>query len=792
MFKSIKLSLFVSFVAGFFYSTFAATLTVAKDGSGQFTTIMAAINAAGPGDVVQILDVATYPEQVTIDSTKNGLTLTSKDPTAMSKPRIVWRDTVNVRPKTYNESLIDSLITFQSNGALRLLCVRNVTIDGIAIDGGGPYCFGYAAIWNNRDPLQHGNGALALWKSGAIHVKNCTLSNAYFGICCFDYNMGGINGNPNPADNEPWKIVPLSGFGKTGNHILEYNRIHHNSVGLFFESCWDFGSTIRYNLFYENHHYSDAFAAEVKIKTSEGVNQPGGAIMFKDVMLSPLAIYNNTFWHNFLELIGHWKAGYHHLVFNNIFGQPYRYLADESVVTGATYMDICKCFRNRMNNCVFAAHAQAPDSLSVNIFNGMPQPDSVDGHAMPGGLITAANSFPAAAEIRWLETPFLSTDSASADFLVPDWNDTLVQRYIINKGWPASGVLDPDGSAADLGAISQGGGKPADVATIIPTMPVMISGNSAMVTFELSQRIGNMTAPTIKLHRWVGNLPYDMNAWSSNWAAGVITAANVNDVAVPTTPVVIGSNTYTFTMPAAQTTIYAFLEMIIEGTGSNSLPYTSTVGFIPFRKLDYKFVVDVLDPATDAVLAEVQAGDTVILRIRAYKADGTIFPNTVKPADVRLQSGFTLFSTDANPMVALTLPNGVPGTSVGSRSNVLFTHVPADGLESVIVSGQWINGTNVLPFLGSSADIKILPNQAKSVIPMANRNLKEFTVAFFDLRGRLIYTHTIRSSTPMFRPEKLVAQFKRSITPAVYLVQISEKGKQSSKPNHWVYKLMLR
>jgi hypothetical protein len=757
----------------------AATYTVSKDGSGQYTTIMAAIKVAGPGDIVQILDAAAYPEQVTIDSTKNGLTLCSKNPTDMNKPRIIWRDTVNVSPRNYEESLVDSQVTFQQNGAVQILAARGVTIDGIAIDGGGPYCFGHENVWENRYPLQHGNSALALFMSGAAHIKNCSISNAYFGIYCCDINQGGINAHPNPADNEPWKIVPLSGFGKTGNHVVECNRIHHNSVGIGFESSWDLGSTVRYNLMYENHHCSDAFAAEVKGKTSEGANQPGGAMMFKDVILSPLAIYNNTFWHNFLEFVGDWKAGYHHLVFNNIFGAPYRYLNNETIIN-STYMDICRCLPNRMHNCVFAAHTQAPDSLPVNIFNGMPRPDSVNGRSTPGGLITAANSFPASAEIRWLETPFKSTDTASADFLVPDWDDTLVQKYILNKGWTDAGVLDPDGSAADLGAITQAGGRPNDATIIIPTSPVMLSGNSATVNFTLSQRIGTMSAPLIKLHRWVGNLPYNADAWSSNWTAGIISAANITAIPASTKPMEAASNTYSFTVPA-QTTDYGFLEMIIEGMGAGNTPYASAAGFIPYRKLDYKFVVDVLD-AAGTVITEVRTGDTVILRIRSYTVDNIIFPNTVSPVEVRLQSGFMLLSTATDPPVALTLPSGVPGTSAGSRSNVMFTSVPPGGIEAVIVSGQWLNGSYFMPFLGCSNGIKILPGTSKTIVPFHRPfpSLREFTVTYYDLKGRTILSYTIHSSTPVTKPERMAQLMKRTLNPAVYLVQVREKGKNSS------------
>jgi hypothetical protein len=869
---------------------FGITYTVAKDGFGDFTTITAAVKKAQPGDIVKITDLSTYAEQVTIDSTKNGLTLTSKNPTDINKPKIVWRDMVNVGPRNYEESRIDSLWTYQWNGAVRVMNTRNITIDGIAIDGGSPFCFGYDSIWESRYPLQHGNCGLVLWKSGAIHVKNCSISNAYFGIYCSDDDLGGIFANPNPADNEPWNVVRLSGFGKTGNHIIEHNRIHDNSVGLSFESCWDLGSTIRYNCIYENHHYSDAFAVEVKSKTSEGPNQPGGAMMFKDVMITPFAIYNNTFWHNFLELIGNWKVGYHNLVFNNIFSQPYRYFSDETIVAASTYMEISPLFRNRMNNCVFAAHGRTPDSMPINIFIAMPQPDSVNGRSVPGGLITSMTSFPAAADIRWLETPFLSTDTANANFLVPNWNDTLIQRYISDKGWAGSGVRDPDGSPADLGALPQGGGRPMDVATIIPISPVLLTGNSAAVSLTLSNRIGSMTAPSIKLHRWIGNLPYDANAWSSAWAAGVISPANITSIPSQSTPVVIGSNAYSFAVPT-QTADYGFLEMVVEGTGSNTFTYTSTVGFIPYRKLGYKFSVDVLDKTSGAVLTQVRAGDTVVLLIRAYNADNTIFPNTVKPAVVRLQSGFTLYATDTNPAIALTLPQGVPGTTDGSRNNVMFTKIPAVGIESVVAVGQYVDGTKVMPFLGS-CNIKILPGDPEtvvfqdppsikfgavipiidqgisypgllyvydrfgnrvdqlakvnlsslqpnvgdiagtspvsittdakgsgifqvqvtngligqifliradlpgkqpdtarlkvgkmnSVIPL-NRNflpIREYIVTFYDLKGRTILSRTVKSSAPIRKLEHLASPLTYHLSQAIYLIQITEKGKLSS------------
>jgi hypothetical protein len=117
----------------------------------------------------------------------------------------------------------------------------------------------------------------------------------------------------------------MSGFGKTGNHLIENNRIHNNSFGIFFESTWDLGSVIRYNLIYENHHQTTAFASQVKNLTDEGSNQPGGAIAFKDHSLSPVAIYNNTFYKNYLIFVGHWRPALQCLVFNNIYSKPFSY-----------------------------------------------------------------------------------------------------------------------------------------------------------------------------------------------------------------------------------------------------------------------------------------------------------------------------------------------------------------------------------------------------------------------------------------------------------------------------------
>jgi hypothetical protein len=313
----------------------AANLRVSQ-AEGPYFKIMDAVNAAKPGDSVTIIDEEVYKEQVVIDSTKNGLVLRSENPTGKNRPVIMWTDTVAVLPKTcldaQNEELVNSSENagkyYDQNGALKVLRARGVTVDGIIIDGGKTYPFINEGVWGpigcagRTFDLFHGNAAISLWISGDITIRNCDMQNAYFGVNVKDRNIRGIFANPNPSDIERQNIIPLSGFGKTGNHLFENNRFHNNSWGIFFESAWDLGSVIKYNLFYENHHQTAEIATRVKGMGSEGQNQTGGAILFKDVPISPIAIYNNTFCTIRCISLHSGRLVQSHLVFNNIFGQP--------------------------------------------------------------------------------------------------------------------------------------------------------------------------------------------------------------------------------------------------------------------------------------------------------------------------------------------------------------------------------------------------------------------------------------------------------------------------------------
>ncbi len=739
----------------------AATFTVSKDGRGAYSTINAALQVAGPGDIIEILDAAVYAEQVTIDSTKNGLTLRSSNPLALRKPTIRFQDNQNQGPRTCQEALVPANITFDQNGALRLLRVRNVTIDGIGVDGVAPSPFGHAGVWGNgvdcngqKHPLFHGNGGIAIYVSGNITVRNSDISNAYFGISVKDRNEGGIFANVNPADLEKSNVVPLSGFGKTGNHVFEKNRIHHNSWAFFFESSWDLGSIARYNLIYENHHPSPQAAAAVKA-LPDGSHQPGGAFLFKDVMLSPMAIYNNTFWHNFVLFAGGYRPGAQHLIFNNIYAKPKEYLSQSASFSNPFHI-LDPYFVNRMHHSIYAAQIEAPqmqtqsvraqeydqtlqqqvvkDSLvpiyrSVRIMNNMGnvaqgnmtvditlpmssgplvKPTTVNSVNLPGGLIgSGTQAFPASANVRWYEIQFKSTDPESPDFLTPDWDNEVVKQYVKNGGWPAAGIYNSDGKVADIGAIPSVA-RHTDDYRVSPLSPVIINGTVATLTFDLSGLQGQMTAPKIKYIRLVRGIPVDLDGFGGKPTMVVPTPEVVNPSA---TTLQLGGNTLTVSGFAPITENYAFFEIIVEGTGSNGQPVTTNVGFLPYRKLDYRFLVEVYDVNGTTKLDEVTAGQPVRLRITPQNNDGSLFNNPINPVEVNLNSGHQLL-VPTQPPVPLNL------TEVLGIVNqaVTFTKVPSGGVEYVTVSGLWRNNNQSQAFFGASEGIRVLPGPPEKVV----------------------------------------------------------------------------
>ncbi len=733
--------------------SYSATWTVSKsDQQTHFSSIQAAINAAQPGDIIEITDFETYEEQITFDSTSN-ITLKSTNPLNRNKPVIKWQDRQNVGPTTCTEAQVSSKITFDRNGALRVISSKNIIIDGICVDGAGAYPFAYPGIWNCKDELFHGNAGIVVFTSGKVMIRNCEVRNAYFGIYMKDRNIGGIFAQKNPSDYDP--TPAYSGFGKTGLHIIEYNRIHSNSWGLFFESTWDQASTVRYNLIYSNYHNTETLAAITNLAGREF--QPGGAIQFKDGYLSPLAIYNNTFWNNYTIMSGHWKPGGQHIIFNNIYGKP-KYYWGTGYPSSPTFRDPWQvmdgqCFIYRSKHCLYSAQKQPPvvetrlhavpcaDSQAVsavgqvNIMNGIHNENITSGGKtveftcpdntiynidvfwakQPGALISSGTGpFPADAEMRWLETDelFQSTDPQNAGFLVPKWDDSLVVRFIKNKGWPEAGIRNSDGKIADIGAISSSSYRSPVLARIEPLRPVLIQDTDAKVEFNIEVLNGQMSNPRIKYLRWIEKLPSQSNA-AFGATLTPLQASAIRTINISGKTLTMGVNTLEFTIPprgADTTWNYGFFEMVIEGDGPNGTTVNSDVGFLPYRKMPFELKVQIQN-ASGEVLSSVQAGKPVKLSIKPYVPGWEELPVNYDITDMYVgpsMVGAELYDVNTNNPLYI---------SDYDQNKLYDVYFSKNGLETILASGICKTTEYMyIPFLGLSDPIKVLPGDPEKLI----------------------------------------------------------------------------
>ncbi|MDR0330453.1 MAG: hypothetical protein LBH93_01925, partial [Chitinispirillales bacterium] len=733
--------------------------------AGMYTTVQAAVNAAQPGQIIEIIDLETYKEQVTIDSTKHGITIRSKNPTGVAKPTIQWQDVTNRSPRNYEESKREGVGIGQSGnfstcGALRVIAAQGVIIDGIAVDGVEAAPFGWTGVWNQKDPLFHANAAIALANASGAVIRNCELKNAYFGVSVKDRNTGGVFGNPNPADNDV--TVPLSGFGKVGNHLMEHNRVHSNSLAFYFESAWDLGSTVRYNLVYDNYHTAKTKAAYAALPDSG--NRATGAFLFKDMILSPVAIYNNTFFRNYANFYADWKVGAPHLIFNNIYGRSI-----EPVGTRLQFVDamgIDNKFPYRMNNCLFSALAdlkadsvymdackvgydgqKVPAITQVRISNSFPNPPAGDtinclppiesqraysnSVIAPGGLLTDA-AIPAGANLRWLETSrsivgtddlFVSTNPASPDFLRPKWDHPLVMRFIKNKGWGSAGaagaanIRNSDGNTADIGAIPSTGQAPAAVARVKPSNVVLVSGRNATANFYITLESGEFNNPKISFLRWVAPLPYDSASVNAYWGASAVIPVpqlSISNITPPANAgLKVGNNTVSFTIPRAlgENDEYGFFEIVLEGTDARGNTVTSDVGFLPYRELDYVLDIAVYNRGTTEKVTDVTAGQVYTLHVTPKLKSGAIFTlGDLKEITYDLLSDAAAFMWNSGsqnhgqtPGTPLIYDTGVPGAT-GQKYDVVFRRA---GEETIMGAGLYDKNGQRLVFLGT-ADITVL------------------------------------------------------------------------------------
>lgn len=677
----------------------SATFTVSKSGNDNFSSVQTAINAAGAGDIIIIKDLATYDEQVTIDNTKTGLILRSLNPESVNKPVIRWKDTLNTGPINYKQFLDDKFCTYQKNGALRLLATHNVTVEGLIIDGGEPFAFGYENIFDQKDPLFHGNSAVTSYKSGQSVIRNCEMRNAYFGIALFDPNSRGVFYHENLIDPVPPHPDPdLS----TGSMIIEKNRIHNNSWGIYIGDQSNHGFTVRFNLIYSNYHTTKILN---RIKSLPGnEKQAGGAFFFWDVLLTPVTIHNNTFWNNFLLFARGWAAGFQHLIFNNIFSDPVFHWSEG--YEGGLYknpdFEMSRLFSNRMFNCIFSSQRSSTEA-------------GVSG--------SSVSPYPEDTKVRWFNTTFLSLDPSSSDFLRPDWKDQEVKNYIKNQGWIEGGIRNADGSFADLGAIVSGG-IPSQTASIFPDKPAVIYNGKAYLnfTFNSSCQISDLKAQSF---RFIDK---------TRERLAPITDSLIGSLPFSSLNISPGKNTVQIEFPFNPDPEYGVFEITLDGKGPEGTPVLFEIGHIPCWWAEGRFNIKLLDITGQTELSQVVAGKPFLLEAVPFISEIGKIKDSLKDAKFYLGS---------------KLDHWIK-TNIVEKSIDTVTLTWANNLEKISLYSSIIIDIHSHVSFQGEANIKVIPDEAAfikfntgiSYCPVRCDESSEIEVQVFDQFGNYITEDT--------------------------------------------------
>jgi hypothetical protein len=418
----------------------AATFTVSKDGRGAFTTIQAAVDKAGLNDVVLILDAAVYPEQVTIDSTKNGLELRSSNPTAIAKPTIRYQDVTHQHPRTCQETLNTATIDYEENGALRLIKTANVTLDGIAVDGGGAAPFANANVWGDGVtcngalyPLFHGNAALVLFQTSQTTIRDCAFTHAFFGAWVSDFNLIGAFSVYPQKSATTWVPSP-PGFAGTGGHLFENNLFANNSFGAAGAELYGLPSTFRNNWFFANGHATQS-AAKAVYQMPDGNNYPGGAFYFSGDLLCPWIVEHNTFQSNALIFCGGYRPNGPHLAQANLIGPPLRYQTLDSVFHVTFQETFPQVWKGLRRNLV-AAQVNPPESYACKVQFTVYDSVAAKAIAVDTNVADCGNF----GLMNYLPYPEVHSDTIGRDLVSGDRTFHVVKT--IPRGGPMALLLD--------------------------------------------------------------------------------------------------------------------------------------------------------------------------------------------------------------------------------------------------------------------------------------------------------------------------------------------------------------
>ena len=394
------------------------------------------------------------------------------------------------------------------NGMIVVANSKDVSLEGLRLDGTQPRTFVNTAAWNGMYDLIHGNVGIDLFQSLRVRIQESEISGFYTGVFSYGHNpLGRTVLNPNDDCSNP--PIPLAFPEAVGDHVVERNLLHDNIWAIRSQKETDLGSTIRFNLAWNNLNRS--WSTLKTASPTEGDNQAGGFIHLHQVPTAIHRIHNNTVAGSPLILgTSAVQAGVQHLFYNNIVGgfeaihrsplremvadhrqnlQYHEFWLDHDLfevgTTDSLYSTQIHAQGQLDDSAACASSSGKPTcwvtwespvttrSLKSWLWNGWTLASGstyeasyngktymvsdannnqegpiakLDGHASSGWNALQA-------ELRWSsQIAWKSTTPGSNDQFVPDWNAPSTQRFIQGQASPASGWLDATGSRPDLGA----------------------------------------------------------------------------------------------------------------------------------------------------------------------------------------------------------------------------------------------------------------------------------------------------------------------------------------------------
>ena len=243
----------LSAVVGALWVSTASAATIAVCSTCTYTTIQAAVNAAGAGDVITVA-AGTYRENVTISTPVTiqgaGIGETVVEP-AVSDP-------------TCGDSTIESSLCVGASNVF-LVQADDVTISGLTVNGNNPAISSGVAVGGSD--IDARNGIIVNFNAGTFNdltVSGVAVENVYLrGIYAssggtFSFTgdtVANVRGNPASiamfnfegsgvfADNHvSYASDAISSNWSTGVQFLD-NTITHSNSGIHTDNAGEFGST---------------------------------------------------------------------------------------------------------------------------------------------------------------------------------------------------------------------------------------------------------------------------------------------------------------------------------------------------------------------------------------------------------------------------------------------------------------------------------------------------------------------------------------------------------------------